>query len=959
MKLPLESTITSGIQDISALLPLLGTEQCEDHVSSSLVGGFLYAAATPLSIFGSLGLVSAGLKVLAASIVIKFRGTVVLGAKKLADIGLESTGKVLPQIMWSGDCHVAETQLDETLDELHIANVQKLMVDADRRRWNVLMLITSLIALILSITPYIFLIENNIDDKLLLRWFFPLSRSIGSLIISNMVQILIQTRLLDIVKCRIIFLTLDDLMRDRGIKPPPKWWDARFPAEAALYHLEMYLKPVKEDDNTVPLSRTSDEENLKPQPEPIEKTTDEVNRELLRKLLPEFKDIKDKHLVATTHFPYMTLVAQILIASGVVLTVVGYIGCFSLVQSSNSASLAPLIWLLTEVALSLVRMGFWAWNPEWDEKQTYLKFTLDLARHSPLSTCSTFYEDLETQKDIPLTPSDKFLGEITSFVGSLEPLEIDEGIAVYYTMTRRKSDGQRVLYATMIDYKTNIAWTLAIVDPGRSGLQIDCRGATMHLKNGNISTVWANIGEELSTNANHTTIDRTFLAKLKVHCDSILQKLRAHTFLEALVQAPVEVLDKKVWEGLKCALAQGYQEGLKQAEEEGAIPSALGSKLVNTIVEVGQTQVPKDLHAQAMKLRQALRQSQTQVQLTRALEEAVKLRDMLRHALTLQPDGAENKTPEAALAEVVMLGLVLAQQQGKKDGLGLDLSAVVADVAAEVMALGQSATQAHKTLDCALWLVLVLKQATSDRRVLREVQAEVQAEVRMRVLVRKLLIEEQVHGLEQIWELAQERWGEEVTHPLERVLDQTQLQRERDPARALAHARRQVREALNLDDAPQRALVRTLSRARAWALTQEQEQEKGWERARERERGQERERERTPAKTQTQMITTQRPPLKIKLTWALKLMEEGQMEWTKANQYHRSPWTDDDQYDMTYLRLGELESHKQQLCSRRYEWSKDMYSIARESLKEIAQVSCSVCPSSSPFTIMLTISAVL
>src|SRR3979411_3386761 len=55
-------TLTGGIQDIAALLPLLGTEQCEDHVSSALTKGYLYAAASPMSLFGSLGLARAGLK---------------------------------------------------------------------------------------------------------------------------------------------------------------------------------------------------------------------------------------------------------------------------------------------------------------------------------------------------------------------------------------------------------------------------------------------------------------------------------------------------------------------------------------------------------------------------------------------------------------------------------------------------------------------------------------------------------------------------------------------------------------------------------------------------------------------------------------------------------------------------------------------------------------------------------
>jgi len=61
-------TLTGGIQDIAALLPLLGTDQCEKHVGSALDGGYLYAAAAPLSIFGSLVIVKMGISVLISSI---------------------------------------------------------------------------------------------------------------------------------------------------------------------------------------------------------------------------------------------------------------------------------------------------------------------------------------------------------------------------------------------------------------------------------------------------------------------------------------------------------------------------------------------------------------------------------------------------------------------------------------------------------------------------------------------------------------------------------------------------------------------------------------------------------------------------------------------------------------------------------------------------------------------------
>lgn len=217
------STITGGIQDVSALLPLLGTEQCEEHVGSALANGFLYASASSLSIFGSLGIVRAGFKTLAASIVV--RSKQFMGAEKLEHAGFGPMGKVLSQIMWSGKCHAAETQLTAKLEELHVTNMEKVTVDADSSisSWNWRMLSWSLIAVMFSITPYVYFIKNNDNDALSLRLFYPLARSIGSVLVSNMTQIIFQIRLLDIIKHRIVFLTLDDFVRAKNISLPSEW----------------------------------------------------------------------------------------------------------------------------------------------------------------------------------------------------------------------------------------------------------------------------------------------------------------------------------------------------------------------------------------------------------------------------------------------------------------------------------------------------------------------------------------------------------------------------------------------------------------------------------------------------------------------------------------------------------------------------------------------------------------
>ena len=79
------STLTGGIQDVAGILPLLGTEQCAIHVSSALTRGYLYAASAPMSIFGSLGVVSAGFKTLVAC----FSYGEIEGAKVLGNMGFE------------------------------------------------------------------------------------------------------------------------------------------------------------------------------------------------------------------------------------------------------------------------------------------------------------------------------------------------------------------------------------------------------------------------------------------------------------------------------------------------------------------------------------------------------------------------------------------------------------------------------------------------------------------------------------------------------------------------------------------------------------------------------------------------------------------------------------------------------------------------------------------------------
>ena len=126
------ATLTSGIQDISSLLPILGTEQCDDLAGSALSDGFLFAAATTLSIFGTLGLAMAGFKAAFASIVIPSWGF--LGAEKLRDAGFKPSGKNLELIMMdpaNRDRYLIETCLCERLEDLHFENNGQVHISLD------------------------------------------------------------------------------------------------------------------------------------------------------------------------------------------------------------------------------------------------------------------------------------------------------------------------------------------------------------------------------------------------------------------------------------------------------------------------------------------------------------------------------------------------------------------------------------------------------------------------------------------------------------------------------------------------------------------------------------------------------------------------------------------------------------------------------------------------------------
>ncbi|KAJ6509851.1 hypothetical protein DFH09DRAFT_999709 [Mycena vulgaris] len=185
-------TLASGIQDVSAFLPIFGTDQCESHVGEALVQGFLYAAATPLSLFGSLGIVKASIMILMAS----FSTARFNGAKLLANAGFQLQGSAAAMIgiaaKGTSGGHVAKTRLAELINDQHIDKMD-YKLDYTYLRWNIKLIAATLFLAIFSIVPYLPIIFSKPPSAT--AWAYPLVRIMGSSTCVVATQFIIQIRI--------------------------------------------------------------------------------------------------------------------------------------------------------------------------------------------------------------------------------------------------------------------------------------------------------------------------------------------------------------------------------------------------------------------------------------------------------------------------------------------------------------------------------------------------------------------------------------------------------------------------------------------------------------------------------------------------------------------------------------------------------------------------------------------
>ena len=253
MAVDFSDTLVGGIQDVAALLPLLGTQQCEEHTGSALSKGFLYASTMPISIFGSLGLAKAGFNVFTVSI--PWKGYIL--AQCLADGGFVTKGAVAPLIALDPKHprrFLAESRLLELVEDEHIEDVEKLSVEWGKQTtWISGMIVCSVLCATIGVTPYLHILLKSKKLPLLLSgWVFPVLRVLSSTVSVVAVQLLLQLRIITILRMRLVFSLLQKVARKHEIDLGSEWWDTELSAEVCLWKLHEVIN----HDRDPPASKT-------------------------------------------------------------------------------------------------------------------------------------------------------------------------------------------------------------------------------------------------------------------------------------------------------------------------------------------------------------------------------------------------------------------------------------------------------------------------------------------------------------------------------------------------------------------------------------------------------------------------------------------------------------------------------------------------------------------------------
>ncbi|KAK7018064.1 hypothetical protein VNI00_018412 [Paramarasmius palmivorus] len=393
------TTLAGGIQDVSALLPLLGTEQVERHVGSALEKGYLYAAASNLSLFGSLGSAKAAFATCVGTITHRR----FYGGQWLDDAGFGTAGSVTSMVTIDKDSGLygAEVKLKKLLEEQHIDDPH-LVLGFEWTGWR----------------------RTDGRYDAMEAWYW--------------------TYIIKDIKAR----NLAEVVKDaRGMYRQMKF---------QIHHLFKLSVELALQLRIHRITNTSLEwtKARHKKDDPLEGTyTQKVQplEQCIRAYLHEHEtpsgteqgreNVPNDELKALLAVSPMLVIYQLLIAAGMVMIVVGYVGCFSIVKNSNAPA-GPYVWFGMEAFLSLLRMVLWGLNPSWDESTG---LTMKLKLHNPddpyyplittpyNSAELGFVEKPSSQKPFTVFSEAEFFAAATSWIGPIQQLGAN-AVTLYYAL---------------------------------------------------------------------------------------------------------------------------------------------------------------------------------------------------------------------------------------------------------------------------------------------------------------------------------------------------------------------------------------------------------------------------------------------------------------------------------------------------------------------------------------------
>ncbi|KAJ7671899.1 ankyrin repeat-containing domain protein [Mycena olivaceomarginata] len=203
----------------------------------------------------------------------------------------------------------------------------------------------SLFVACLGVLPYVHFSILHRTDFLPLAIFFPICRVVGGLLCVFPGQLLLQYRIKMIMKQRLLFKAINDVLEEHNARIPIQHllWDHTHSSDACLSSLIDFLG--RRPTTTRFVEHVARALHFPPQSTP--------------------KELANRIKVYLTH-TWSSLVLTGGLLLGFFMTIVGYIGCFTIVQSSFMPS-DTYIWLGAEATLAFVRLLIWGLNPSWDD----------------------------------------------------------------------------------------------------------------------------------------------------------------------------------------------------------------------------------------------------------------------------------------------------------------------------------------------------------------------------------------------------------------------------------------------------------------------------------------------------------------------------------------------------------------------------------------------------------------